>query len=101
MQLSFELAAMELPRARVRDPVTSHGSATRARELAKQHHVLILGALARGPMGVDAIGEAVRLNGYQIGKRMCELQRVGAVELTGLEVMSNSGRLQREWRRKA
>jgi hypothetical protein len=102
MQLAFELdlAAMELPRARVRDPVTSHGAATRARELAKQHHILILGALARGSMGVDAIGEVCHLNGYQIGKRMVELQRAGAVELTGKTVLSNSGREQREWKRK-
>lgn len=97
-QIAFNLDA---PRARIHDPATSHGAAIRAKDLAKQHAVLILGALARGPMGVDAISDAARLNAYQVSKRMVELQRAGAVELTGREVQSNSGRAQREWRRKA
>lgn len=98
-QLSFDLDA---PRARTRDPAVSHSAAARAKKLQADHCSLILGALQRfGPMGVDKIASIVQLQGHSVGRRMVELQRAGAVELTGREVQSNSGRAQREWRRKA
>jgi predicted ArsR family transcriptional regulator len=51
-------------------------------------------------MGVDAIARVIGLHGHSVGRRMVELQRSGAVELTGDNVASDSGRLQREWRRR-
>lgn len=96
-QLAFNL---DEPRARARDPATSHGAAARAKQLQAAHATLILGALGRGPLGVDAIADIVKLQPHAVGKRMVELQRAGAVVLTGRTVLSNSGREQREWARK-
>lgn len=103
MQLSFELDLdsgrvhrME-PRARNTDPITSHLAAASAKELASQHQILVLGALRRGPAGVDRIAAITKLTTYQVSKRMAELQRSGAIVLTGKTVQSTSGRAQREW----
>lgn len=98
MQMSLTL---DPPAARDRDPATSHSAAILAKDLARQHAILILGALGQGPAGVDGIACRAFLQPHAVGKRMGELQRAGAVELTGREVQSNSGRAQREWRRKA
>lgn len=99
MQLAFEL---DPPRARIHDPAVSHAAAARAKDLAKQHAVLILGALAQGPLNVDAIADVIKLNGYQVGKRMHELEKAGAIEVVpGVTALSAAGRAQRVWRRKA
>lgn len=83
--------------ARRTDPATSHAAAASAKELAKQHAVLILGALKAGPAGVDRIAATTRLTNHAVGKRMAELQRGRAIKLTGRTVKSTSGREQREW----
>ena len=53
MQFAFDLDSgttyIDPPRARVSDPITSHQAAASAKDLAAQHHILILGALRRGP----------------------------------------------------
>ncbi len=99
VQLSFDLhlAALEQPRARRRDPQTSHAAAADAKDLAKQHAVLILGALSYGPSGVDGIARVTKLSPYQVSKRMAELEKSRAIRLTGREVKSDAGRAQREW----
>ncbi len=89
----------EPPRARKSDPVTSHLAAASAKQLAQQHQVLILGALMSGPAGCDRIAAITRLTCYQVSKRLCELQRSGAIKLTGKTVQSTAGRAQREWER--
>lgn len=93
-QLSFVL---DEPRARRRDPVTSHSAASAAHSLQIDHCCLILGALKRGPAGVDRIAAITKLTTYQVSKRMAELERAGAAKLTGKTVQSTSGRAQREW----
>lgn len=88
----------EPPRARRVDPATSHAAAASAKQLQADHHCLILGALKRGPAGVDRIAAITRLVNHAVGRRMNELQRNGAIELTGETVKSTAGRDQREWR---
>jgi predicted ArsR family transcriptional regulator len=96
-QLSFDLLCLDAPRARHRDPQTSHAAAADAKDLAKQHAILILGALRYGPAGVDRIAAITRLSPYQVSKRMAELEKSRAIRLTGRTVQSNAGRAQREW----
>lgn len=105
MQMSFELDLdsgrvhrSEEPRARWSDPVTSKQAAAQAKDLAAQHKILILGALRRGAAGVDRIALVTNIEAHAVGKRMAELQRAGAIVLTGLTVLSTSGRAQREWK---
>jgi predicted ArsR family transcriptional regulator len=103
MQMSFDLMLASLeksPRARRLDPQTSHDAAASAKDLAKQHAVLILGALNYGPACVDRIAAITKLTPYQVSKRMSELAQPGteAIELTTRKVKGSSGRMQREWR---
>jgi predicted ArsR family transcriptional regulator len=99
MSIAFDLGMVDEPRARRSDPVTSHQAAASAKELAQQHHILILGALMAGPAGVDRIAATTRLTSYQVSKRMSELERAGAARPTGKTVQSTAGRAQREWER--
>ena len=96
MQLSL---ITDPPRARRTDPATSHQAAAKAKDLQAGHHGNILGVLHRfGPLGVDGIAARCGLTGHQVGKRMIELERFGAVVQTGKLMLSTSGRSQREWR---
>lgn len=87
------------PLARNTDPVTSHMAAAEAKELAARHHRLILSCLeAHGPSGKDRIGTLTSITGHAVGKRLPELERMGKIVLTGRNVLSASGRQEREWR---
>ena len=101
MQFAFDLdsGAVQLPRARSSDPITSHQAAASAKELAKEHHALILRMLRCGPGGADDIAARTcgKLSGHQVNKRLGELGKAGAIRLTGKTVQSTSGRAQREW----
>jgi DNA-binding HxlR family transcriptional regulator len=97
MQMQFDLLCMDAPRARRSDPQTSHAAAADAKDLAKQHAILILGALRYGPAGCDRIASITRLSPYQVSKRLSELEKARAIKLTGRTVKSNAGRQQREW----
>ncbi len=90
---------LDPPRARRSDPATSHQAAASAKDLANQHATQILDALDAGPAGVDRIAALTRLTCYAVSKRMVELQRAGAIKLTGKTVLSTAGRAQREWER--
>ena len=96
----MDSCALPLPRARASDPVTSHQAAASAKDLAKEHHALILRMLRCGPGGADAIAARTcgKLSGHQVNKRLGEMQRAGIIRLTGETVQSNSGRAQRVWR---
>lgn len=87
------------PRARKRDPATSHLPAASAKDLAHQHHILILGALGYGPAGKDQIALITKLTGVQVCRRLGELERAGAARPTGRTVTSAAGRQEREWER--
>lgn len=96
MQLCFDLIE---PAARRTDPQTSQLAAAQARELAAQHHRIILSCLeAHGPLGKDGVAARTQLTGHAIGKRLPELQRMGRIMLTGRTVASTAGRAEREWR---
>lgn len=91
-------------RARTSDPQTSHQAAEQSVRLTKAHEDAIVVALVTfGPGGADRIGKLCvpKLSGHQVGKRLTDLARRGAIEPTGRTVKSDSGRAQREWRVKA
>jgi predicted ArsR family transcriptional regulator len=97
-QLSFDLLCLDAPRARRLDPQTSHAAAADAKDLAKQHAILILGALRyAGPSSVDRLAAITKLSSYQVSKRMSELEKARAIKPTGRNVKSNAGRPMREW----
>ena len=85
------------PRARTRDPVTSHLAAARV-TTAKAHFTEIYQALMGwGPMGKDEIAALAGLDPSQVARRLPEMRRLGLVGLTGEMVQSRSGRAEREW----
>lgn len=81
------------------DPATSVAAARRARTFAGDHARRILEALASGPAGKTEIGRRCGLTEQQVARRMHELRRAGLVERTGLEVRSESGCAEHEYRR--
>lgn len=96
-QLSIDFP--DAPRARRRDPVTSHEAARQAKQLAADHHRLILNVLRdHGALGKDGIGARTALTGVQVCRRLGELEKLGLIVATGRHVMSTAGRAEREWR---
>lgn len=99
--MTFQLAIdfPDAPRARRRDPETSHQAARQAKELAAHHHRLILNVLRdHGSLGKDGIGARTALTGVQVCRRLGELEKLGLIVATGKHVMSTAGRSEREWR---
>lgn len=91
--------AESLPRARKRDPATSHAAAASAGALRSRHQLEIVAALDQfGPLGKDGIARMTGLTGVQVCRRLAELARDGKVSPTGFVVASDSGRHEREWR---
>jgi len=85
------------PRARTRDPVTSHLAAAQV-TTADSHYKAIHDALTLwGPMGKDEIATMADLDPSQVARRLPEMRKLGLVGLTGETVQSNSGRAEREW----
>jgi predicted ArsR family transcriptional regulator len=96
-QLSLTLAP-PAPRARRRDPATSHEAAASAAPLQARHHGVIVDALrAHGPMGKDQIAGLTGLMGVAVARRMAELRAIQLVRPTGRRVQSASGRAETEW----
>jgi len=86
------------PRARRKDPVTSKDAAIKAEALADKHRLMIVECLkVNGKASKDAIAARTKLTGVQVGRRLKELQASGSIRLTGSQVMSTSGRMEREW----
>ena len=85
------------PRARTRDPVTSHLAAAQV-TTATDHYTAIHDALTLyGPAGKDRIAALAGLEPSQVARRLPEMRRIGLVGLTGETVQSNSGRAEREY----
>ena len=85
------------PRARTRDPMTSHLAAAQV-TTADSHYQAIHDALAGwGPSGKDRIASLAGLDPSQVARRLPEMRRIGLVDLTGGTVQSRSGRQEREW----
>ena len=86
-------------RARATDAITSFKAADSIKDVAKMHQEVIVACLQRfGPLGKDGIATQTGLQSNQVARRMNELQKLDLIELTGKQVMSNSGRAEREWR---
>jgi len=94
----FDRIFPEFPRVRATDPVTSYEAADSIKEIANQHHIIILECLQKhGPMGKDGISSRTDLDGNQVARRLNEMKVLGLITLTGEKVTSNSGRSEREW----
>lgn len=77
MQLTLILDA---PRARRRDPVSSHQAALKARDFQLTHAGRILAALRKhGPMNADEIGRHAGLSLVAVDRRLAELKRAQQV----------------------
>jgi DNA-binding transcriptional regulator LsrR (DeoR family) len=50
-----------------------------------------------GALGKDGIAKHTGLDGNQVARRLNELLKEGQICLTGNQVKSNSGRMEREW----
>lgn len=89
-QISMNFESTTL--ARRTDPTTS-------REAAAGHHKLILDCLLEhGPLSPDQIATKIRLDKFQICRRLPEMQRANLAEPTGETRPSASGRNERVWR---
>lgn len=89
------------PGARTHDPATSHAAAEMARSMSARHREMILAALMQGGPGtIDEISTRIGLDSVQIARRLSELERADAAEVTGRTRPSIFGRPQREWRAK-
>ena len=85
------------PRARRRDPATSH-LAAKSLNSAYAHMSRIHEALlAHGPAGKDTIAALTGLSPAQVARRLPEMRLLGLVGLTGQTVQSASARAEREW----
>jgi len=94
----FDRIFPEFPRVRATDPVTSYEAADSIKEIANQHHIIILECLQKhGPLGKDGISSRTDLDGNQVARRLNEMKILGLITLTGEKVTSNSGRNEREW----
>lgn len=98
-QLAIEFAPVRL--ARRTDPHTSHEAAEHVSEFAAGHHKLILDCLKEhGPLSPDQIATKIRLDKFQICRRLPEMQRhIPQLAVpTGETRLSASGRKERVWR---
>jgi hypothetical protein len=85
------------PRARTRDPVTSHLAAAQVTTADSHYGAIHYALTVYGPAGKDRIAELSCLDPSQVARRLPEMRRLGLVGLTGETVQSNSGRAEREW----
>ena len=85
-------------RARLTDPITSFQAADSIKDIANQHMDIIVKCLKEhGPLGKDGIAKQTGLQPTQVSRRLKEMQTLNLIELTGKQVISNSGRKEREW----
>ena len=88
----------DFPRVRSTDPLTSFQAAESIKDVAPDHHQVILDCLrTHGALGKDGIASLTNLDGNQVARRLSELKTLGLINLTGKTVKSNSGRNEREW----
>ena len=85
------------PRARTRDPVTSHLAAAQVTTVDSHYKAIHDALTLYGPAGKDRIAALAGLEPSQVARRLPEMRRMGLVGLTGEIVQSNSGRAEREW----
>ena len=89
----------DAPRARRRDPATSHKAAERAKAFAPSHAKQICAALSLGPdegMTAEEISESIGLTVVQIDRRVKQMQRDGLIcvrQQNGIDVERNGFRV--------
>lgn len=92
------------PRARRKDPETSHAAAAQAQQFAGGHAALILLALkSYGPMTISEIAGRTGIDHVAVARRCSELALQWAIAVLvedGVQVTrpGSSGRAQRVWR---
>lgn len=89
--------------ARATDPDTSHMAAD-SLSFRNAHFKAILHVLTE-PLGKSKIALYSGLDGAQVCRRLTEMARLppygpGLIEPTGRKVLSDSNRMEREWRKK-
>lgn len=90
-----------IPRARNGDAITSHEAAKHAQAFAHDHKACILGVMYR-PMDASRIAKLTGLTVVQVCRRLPDLERQGAIRLTGNITVGIDGQAQyREWERVA
>lgn len=96
IQLALEMPA---PRARRKDPETSHQAAAKASGLAQDHCRLITLALQEhGPQTIYELAARTRLSHVQIARRLPELAAADFVVVTNETRAGSTGRQCRVWR---
>lgn len=84
------------PRARTRDPQTSHDAAERAAEFAATHEGIIFGALHDAGMRgatIKEIAAMTRLSDVQVARRLCAMERNKTVRREQIGIREVRGRL--------
>jgi len=95
MQLSFMLPD---PKARKRDPQTSHDAAASMKVAATAQAVKVLMVLRQhGPLGAEQIAILSGLDKFQVCRRLPELYAAGLVAPTGETRKTVAGRQERVW----
>ena len=94
-----QLALFDPPRARKRDPETSHKAAGRVGEFQMDHYARILEALDRGPATIYQLADRTGLTHVQVARRTTELETKGLIATLPEETrLSPSGRSCRVWK---
>lgn len=70
------------PRARRRDPETSHAAAAKAVSIASDHRTRIAAALEKGNGNIYELGARCGLSHVQVARRMIEMETAGAAHPT-------------------
>lgn len=86
------------PRARRRDPSTSHAAAKRAAGSAATHRDRIMAALDAGKGSIYDIGARCGLSHVEVARRLPELKAMNLAEPTG-EIATDGCRLWRKVQR--
>lgn len=78
------MIALDIPRARTSDPITSHKAAKRADAFALSHAARILYVLRyEGAGTAEHIAKFTGLTIVQIDRRLTEMERKGLIRTTG------------------
>lgn len=85
------------PRARRRDPATSHVAAARADEFAHEHFGKILAALEQGRGTIHELAHRAALDHVQVARRLPELEAAARARPTDETRPSPGGRPCRVW----
>lgn len=83
--MNLPITMLDRPRARRRDPITSHQAAEKAAKFANGHRERILEVMdfSGQSMTAEEIAYRTSLTVVQIDRRLPEMERAGLIEQTG------------------